>query len=345
MRTSRAFTFLTVLLALSLVWVKPGSLQAQTRVESLQRAQAETQTSQPNRFALEISPPVKYIQIKPGAKLSHTIILKNIGAFALEISPTVVDFVPDGESNVPVLKKSTTFEYIEVPEGGWPTLALRPNQTAQLTLNFSVPADVPEKEYPLTVLFEQRPLDSSGDGSRVTGALGSNLIVLISNKNTPIPDLTISSLGIFPLLDMFSVLSIDPLITNNGFSAQPIQGTITIRNWRGTVLKEFVLYPDVVLGNSSRRARALAPTSTTEEATTPEPAPLTYESDWLLGVYQVDLQLTYSEAGNEAALTQIPLTSQRVTVVALPYVAITALVVGTLIAVLYQTITARKVRL
>ncbi len=334
---------LLIAFVLGLTHAATISLQAQTRVESLQRAQAETQASQPNRFALEISPPVKYIQIKPGAKLSHTITLKNIGAFALEISPKIVDFAPDGESNVPILKKTTTFEYIEVPEDSWPTLALKPNQSAQFTLNFSVPADAPEKEYPLTVLFEQRPLESSGEGSRIAGALGSNLIVLISNKNTPNPDLTISSLGIFPLLDMFSILTVDPLITNHGFSAQPIQGTLTIRNWRGDLLKEFTLYPDVILGNSSRRARAQSPLQNPEETAVPEPIPLMYESDWLFGVYQIDLQLTYSEA--ETAQTHIPLTSQRVTVVALPYVAIIALIMSILVAIVYRTISTRKVRL
>lgn len=333
-----------LLSALALCWLLvPPVTQAQTRTETLQQIQTEKTAPTPDRFALEVSPPVKYIQIKPGGKLSHTITLKNTGAFALEITPTVVDFAPDGESSSPILKENTRFSYLEVPEAGFPTLPLRPNQTAQLTLNFSVPADAPEKEYPLTVLFEQKLLNSSGAGSRVTGAVGSNLIVLLSHQNNPPPNLEITSLGVFPLLDMFGQLTVEPLIANLGFSAQPINGTVTIRNWRGEVLQEFSLYPDVVLGASSRRARAQAATS--QPDTPAEPAPIQYQPDWLFGLYQIDLQLTAMEPGTEEAPVFRPLTQQRITVIALPYVGLIVLVVSLVLAATYHFINSKKTTL
>ncbi len=324
-----------------LLWAAP--IFAQTRTETLQQMQVNTETTDPKRFSLEVSPPVKYIQIKPGAKLSHTITLKNIGAFALEITPKVVDFVPDGETSSPILKDSTNFSYIEMPERGWPMLTLRPNQTAQLTINFSVPSDAPEKEYPLTILFEQHALTDAGAGSRVTGSVGSNLVVLISNQNTPSPELEITSLGVFPLLDTFSSLTVEPLISNRGISAQAINGTVTIRNWRGTVLEEFTLFPDVILGNSSRRARAQSTLSEDGEVT--DPVAIQYQPDWLLGLYQIDLQLTTIEPGTEDAPVHRPLAQQRVTVIALPYVGLIVLAVSLLLALLYRSLTVKKVRL
>ncbi len=302
---------------------------------------ALSQTTQPDRFSLEVSPPVKYIQIKPGSKLSHTITLKNIGAYALEVSPLVVDFTSDGETNIPILQDSTSFQYIEIPKGGWPTLPLKPNQTAQLTLNFVVPADAVEREYPLTVLFNQRSLDQIGNGSRVSGAVGSNLIVLISNKNKPAADLSITSTGIFPLLDTFSTLTIDPLITNNGFSAQPIHGTVTIRNWRGSELTKFTLFPDVVLGGSSRRARGTAPA--TDSSSPPEPQEMSYKPGWLLGLYQVDIQIMTIEPGTEDAPVYVPLASQRQSVVALPYVVVIVLLVSIMLALTYAALSRKQV--
>lgn len=243
-------------------------------------------------FNVTVTPEVQYMRIKPGSKIRHTITLENKGTTPITVTPSIHDFEADGTSGKPVLKKSTTFPYLDVEDIENSTLTIPPQKHAQLGLLFSVPEDATEKEYPLTILFQSTPLQSSADtsGSQLVGAIGSNVIVLISKDDQLSELINIDSIGLPFFIDSFKKVEITPKVKNNHFAATSMAGTVVVKNMLDTEVAQFSIFPDTVLGYSSRNLRALR--NEFQPDLEPEALPFAFKPKFLLGLYTVEITIT-----------------------------------------------------
>lgn len=209
---------------------------------------------------LSVSPPSAYLRLKPGSSATHTITLENLSNSPLTISPEVVDFKPDGQTGVPQVQKTLSFPYLDIPESGLGTLTLEPKQTAQLTLKFKAPAGSQVKEYPMTILFHHQNNDltvtSGNSQAQISASIGSNLVVLVADRDLE-PQLKVKSIQAPLITDTFQVFEFSPLLENGQVSATIASGSASIKNWQGRVAVNWQIFPDVVLGQSTRQAQAL----------------------------------------------------------------------------------------
>lgn len=261
------------ILLLGLVCVYPESLFAQN-------------------FSLSVTPEVHYMRIKPGSKVRHTITLENTSNKAITVTPTIYDFKADGSSGRPILTGKTTFPYLDLESIHGNELTIPANKRAQLGLLFSVPEDASEKEYPLTVLFQSQPDSSSNSDSesQLVGAIGSNLIVLVSHDEQLSHAININSISVPFLVDSFKKITLSPLVKNNHFAATNMAGTVTVSNMFDEEVVAFNIFPDTVLGFSSRELRALR--SEFQVDVEPEAVPFSFKPSFLLGPYTVEVTIT-----------------------------------------------------
>lgn len=69
---------------------------------SLLKAPAFAQTTRP--FSLGVTPNSAFWHVKPGDEITHTIILKNEGAFSLDVTPELVSFESDQQTGKPLIE-------------------------------------------------------------------------------------------------------------------------------------------------------------------------------------------------------------------------------------------------
>lgn len=205
---------------------------------------------------LSVSPPTAFIKLKPGSKTTHTITLENTGSQTVRVKPVFYDFKSDGQTGLPQLQNQFSFPYLDIPPSGFPQVTIPARGKGQLTLMFTPPMDAQEGEYPFTVVFESEPGQVSGL-TTIGQGIGSNLIVLVTNQDQTAPSLSIDQLKTSRIVDSFRPLGLEVLIKNNGLSSQVASGSATLKNWRGELITSFTLYPDIVLGNSTRLGRSL----------------------------------------------------------------------------------------
>lgn len=269
---------------------------------------------------LTVSPPVSYLHVKPGMRATHTITIHNTGDSQVTVTPAVNDFSVDPETGLPILADELSFEHFVSLAQQLQPIKLEPDQRAQLTLAIAPPQTASEKEYPISVVFRASQPETQ-QASKVTGSVASNLIMLVSPRNSLPKSLELADLGAPKFIDSFQPLELRPKIKNSGLSAATASGSAVIRNWYGTQVAAFELYPDNVLGFSSRPARALD----TNKPDSTQPLPLRYAPQLLLGPYTITYVLD-----NDGTLE-----TYQHTTIAVPSLVLLALAAGTGVAVWY----------
>lgn len=261
---------------------------------------------------LTVSPPVSYLHAPPGSSRQHTIVLENSGTTPITVFPTLVDFVTDGKSGKAIVTNQLTFPYVSLGlDDSVQEVTIPPGKKAQLTLYITIPNDAQEKEYALTTLFfsqsgsvnqltensgsnsKEEPGETTKSSSQVSGAIGSNLIVLVAKQNTFSKLLEVVDIQAPTILESFQDISFVPLVQNNSLGAAAASGSAKIVNWRKETVAQFEIYPDTILGHNSRELRALLSDSNPEQ---PEVGSFTYKPSFLIGPYQIVVTLT-SESG------------------------------------------------
>lgn len=281
----------------------------------------ETGTHAFAQSALDISitPPTGYMKVKPGGQATHTVVIENSGDQTVVVTPRIVDFTTDGRSGSPVLAQSNSFPYFDFDSSELGTLTIKPKAKAQLSLHMVVPQDAVNREYPLSVLFESKPLDTvalEGAYAQVSGIIGSNLIILVSDETAPATDLSVDSFQTSKLADSFRPLTFKPMIKNNGYAASAASGSAQIKNWRGVTVQTFQVKPVVILGSSTRELEVESSELEGEKT-------FMYKPLFLLGLYRIDLQL---ESTNTETPQQI---SESETVFAFPIWLLVLIVIST----------------
>lgn len=291
--------------------------------------------AQETEVNLTVSPPVSYLHVAPGSSANHTIILENTGTAPITVLPTLVDFTTDGKSGRVIVTNQLTFPYISLGvDNSVKEVTIPPQKKAQLTLYIDVPKEAEEKEYPMTVLFfSQSELEKTASqnterntNSSVTGAIGSNLVVLVAKQNKFAKILEVLDANTPKIVDSFQKISFTPIVKNNSFGATTASGSAKIVNWRKQTVAEFQVYPDTILGHNSRELRALLSNSDLEK---PEVGSFSFKPQFSLGPYQIVITLTDE---NNSVITQF------VTVYyAVPIAIVLAIILGVGISIYFRT--------
>ncbi len=278
-----------------------------------------TATNNIGGIDLRVSPATAFIKLKPGSKASHVINLENTGSSGLVLSPIFLDFGSDNTSGLPALKKTFSFPYLSIPPGGFGQLNLPARGKAQLTLLFDVPASATEAEYPFTVVF-QTVSPENNQVSPIVAGIGSNIVAYVKTQEQTLPGLQIEKLKAPRILDSFTPLSFDLLLKNPATGAQVASGSAQIYDFNQKQLANYTIYPDVILGSSSRMARSFSSqTPQTSDDLTYVGIPFKYNPGFLIGIYRLTIVLNNAE-NQTVTLTQ--------NIIAFPIIATSLIAVG-----------------
>lgn len=282
-------------------------------------------------YDLSVSPPTAYLRIRPGNLALHTIVLKNNGKSAISVTPKLVDFVSDGVSGQPILSNNSSFPYLDLDKTSFENVTLNPGSTAQLTLNFSVPSTAENKEYPLTVLFEAKLPDQSPEETKVTGTIGSNIVVLVSDTDFLEQQFTVDSFASPPVIDSFQPLSFAPVIKNNSYAAGIASGSAQITNWQGTVVAQYQINPEVVLGYSTRQIQPVVTDQNQDVLEVKEKGLrfFSHRSAFLIGPYTFSIFVPSGDPSNEQLI------EHKIVVWAVPISILIAVIVAAALITLY----------
>ncbi len=332
----------TVLVGLSLVFYthfaciqSPNQVWAQQDPLISPTPNPTTPTAPTAPLSLQVSPPVTYLHVKPQETLRHTVMLKNTGTQALQITTHITDFKADGKSGQPILQRGQAFNKEVNPELSFgEPFVLQPDENRSVNLELNVSQLAAEKEYPLAILFNAKSINDEGSKNssttQVAGTVVSNLILFISESDENQGEIILHQLKMPKLVDSFGGIKFEILAKNVGKNATPIVGQATISNIFNQKIAEYIFYPDYVLAGSTRliRGTELNPDILNSEGKLdPEKVKdlstsLIYRPPLMFGLYNVEIQLGQQQ--------------RAVQVVAAPFSLIVVAGVGVLIYVAYK---------
>ncbi len=289
-------------------------------------ATAQAVTTSP--IDLSVSPPVSYFSIKPGEVGKYEIELENLGESALEITPTLLDFEADNKTGQPIVKSSGTFPYLKLDNGQIKfdsSFVLEPRQKMAIPVNIEIPKNASEEEYAMTIFFTfKNKIDPKVPNSqaRITGTVGSNLILLVTRNDTDRGELRIKNISSLPTIDSFMGIKFQASAENIGKNATPASGSATIYNWQNKELAKFEIHPDMILSGSSRELRE-------KEFISNE---FRYKKPFLIGLYKITIEINKnSQVGAEKV-------NMSRTILALPFSILLLPLVGYLLYSFYRAL-------
>lgn len=292
-------------------------------------------------YNLSITPPTAYLKIHPGNVSLHTITVKNNGQASVTVTPKLVDFVSDGATGKPILANNSSFPYLDLDKTSFDKVTVAPGQSARLTLHFSIPSTAENHEYPLTVLFEARLPDEAQNDTKVAGTIGSNIVILISDTDTLEQQFDISSFNTGNVIDSFQPLEFSPLVKNNSYAAGVASGSAQITNWQGTVVAQYEVLPEVVLGYSTRKIQPIADSDSAGTLRTNKDGQriFSYKSAFLIGPHTISVFLPSGDT-NKPELIEY-----KKVVWAIPIAFIIAVVIASILVTLYYVIRKKRYKL
>lgn len=271
---------------------------------------------------LTVTPPLTYLHVKPGSQSIHTITIENTGSQDLKITPNILDFGTDQDTGLPILLDKNSFEHFVSIEQQLQPIELGPTQKAQLTLVIAPPQNAPEKEYPLSIVFEAKASrDIPTQNSQLSGSVASNLIILISDKNEIAKQQIISDSGTPKIIDSFRALELKPIIKNESMATSIASGSATIKNMFGKEVATFKFFPDNILGFSQRPIRALDQT----KIDSIQPTTFTYDPTLVVGPYTIEYNIESQDTTK----------TFKSVVIALPIFVLVAILAGFIVAFWY----------
>lgn len=264
-------------------------------------------------YSLSVSPPSAYIKIKPGSSASHTVELTNHTDQPITVIPKVFDSQPAENSGFPEFQTTFSFPYLSNRTQQLTPIVIKPGETSNYSLDFTVPPNATTKEYPLTVLFsatteQQNSTDLTSSQSKLYGVVGANIVILISADSTLPNLLNVIEIKHSIIQDSLRELSFTPILLNQGVQAVVASGSATITDTFGKTVWQMDIYPDLLLGKQQRNARAV---SYDNPEQLPKPTNFTYDPLFLLGKYQLTISVTDYQGKIINSMTK--------TIIALPY--------------------------
>ena len=264
-------------------------------------------SQQPALTSLSVTPPLSEIVIKPGKAITQAFTIKNEGKVDLEVTPTIVDFSPDGKTGAPILLPNNT----QFPFGKLENLdkklnapfTLQAGKSDQLVVRIAIPEKAEEKEYYQTLLFQTKPKNlqlTDGSGSVSQAWIGVHMLISVSKTGEPLGALTIHSFEYPKIIDIFSPLKLNLIVKNNGKNYTKAQGEIKITSITNDVIKVFPLLPENILANSVRLLHASIPDP--EDPKSASAAPFEYRPLFLLGPLTISVNV-YADGQKQDPVT------------------------------------------
>lgn len=252
-----------------------------------------------SRTTLTVTPPLSEIIIKPGKAITQAFTIKNEGKIDLEVTPTIIEFSPDGKTGAPILLlKNKTFPFASLENLDKKLNApfkLKAGASDQLVVKIVIPEKAEEKEYYQTLLFQTRPIGlelSDGTTSTSQAWIGVHMLISISKTGEQLGDLRIHNFKYPKIIDMFSPIKLDLIVKNQGKNFVKAQGEIKITALTNDVVKVFPILPENVLANSVRTLHASLPDP--EDPKSASAASFEYRPVFLLGPYTISVNV-YAE--------------------------------------------------
>lgn|GEM_PF-1358400 len=228
-------------------------------------------------LSLTISPPVTEIIMKPNTSLIQSFTLQNQGE-STQLTPRLALIRPKGLVGGVEIEPSP-FEPSEIPL----TLSLasdrlalnepfflKSGETAQLVLklesaSLSEPVDV----Y-LALVLESTASDLPGN-TTARGGISSLVLVTITEDGTIPLEIELGNFSPSPIHDSGTPLNLSPEVKNNAPIMLRPHGTFSVFSPSGKEIFQSALYPNLVLGESSRSLLLASENSANKEVLDPLP--------------------------------------------------------------------------
>lgn len=216
-------------------------------------------------LSINISPPVSYLYVKPGAGISAPIYLENQGRYTLRVTPQLVDFRPNQETGQVILKQSSSFKHLSIAgdyDAWGKEFIIRPGENYTLPLTIAIPADFPQEEYYLSVLFNVEQMlipDLENNANTIlSGVVASHLIVSVNLDGSDRSKIIVKDFKLPKIVDSLMGINFQVWAKNIGLNAGPIRGKLMISHWPSPKEDIYEFYPDMVLAGSQRQARGMS---------------------------------------------------------------------------------------
>lgn len=151
-----------------------------------------------NGQALEIAPPVIYLNADPGQTVKTQILIRDISSGNLIVNGTVNDFVSGGEDGTPKIlldKTKETSPYSLVSYvAPLPSLLLIPKEIKSMTATVNVPKDASPGGHYGVIRFTSTPPTPDGSGVSLAASIG--VLVLLTVSGNVKEGLSIQSLSV-----------------------------------------------------------------------------------------------------------------------------------------------------
>src|SRR4051812_29010594 len=131
--------------------------------------------------ALEIAPPLVYLNVNPGQKTTAQILIRDVSNSPLNVTGQVNDFVATGETGTPkvILDNNTNDPYsMKAWVAPIPTLQLVPKQIKTLTISINVPSNAsPGGHYGVVRFTGTAPSINGGNGVTLSASIGALMLL------------------------------------------------------------------------------------------------------------------------------------------------------------------------
>lgn len=288
---------------------------------------------------MQVTPINTYLTLSGGDTTFVPYQLINNSNQEVAVTISALSFQAGDLNGQPQLLDVLDFPYFSLYEATSASAAVTeliiPAQSGQnVFLKLEPPVGIAEREYPLTIFFNFVDPNSLTEDTQFQVQLGSNLIIAIGDPNLDLSQLSLTPTQSWPkVIDSFFAPSFVVQVENAGAYSTLITGEVTLSRPNGTVVKSWELYPDLILGYSTRLARGKA-----ELDANGNPALITdFQLPFgLLGQYQLTVNLT---SGHPAATEGI---TWQVNFFAIPYYLIFTLVLVVLIWLIWRAQRKRR---
>jgi hypothetical protein len=216
-------------------------------------------------LSINVSPPISYLYVKPGAGISAPINLENQGRYTIRVTPRLVDFRTHKESGQIILEQTSTFQHLSIAgsQDRWGSeFIIKPGESYTLPLTVAIPADFPQEEYHLSVLFSVEQMLFSdyekNSNTIISGVLASHLVITVSSDEADRSQIVIKDFQVPKIVDSLMGVNFKIWAKNIGLNAGPIRGQLTVSHWPSPQEQVYEFYPDMVLTASQRPVRGMS---------------------------------------------------------------------------------------
>jgi len=252
------------------------------------------------QLGITITPPLSEIALQPGKTIIQAFNIQNTGGYDLEVTPSVVEFVPEEFTGDPLVQiNSAPFPYTNLQnldkQFNKP-FVLKAGAKDQLVVRVAIPENHPQKDYYQTLLLKTQPVQYGQVGQSSTTSLayvGVHMLIRVTSDNQQKHTLEIDTLTIPKIIDMFTPLNFTLTVKNSGTTYEKSYGNVSISSLWKKDEKVFNLLPQNVLAQSTRplSSSIIDPENTKNLI----PAPFRYDPAFLLGPISVEVQLQDEE--------------------------------------------------